>query len=272
MCCVLLSLCRPPGCFLVPPDAPIYLAPQVLIVFKLVGVSLLVLMALLEHWLQEGVVPLPQPPANSSFGVECEPRHHRRHQVTASSGSIDVYQELVGGAPSPLHAPPAWKSITIVCIYLLRTAMMNSGYPLNSSILMDFTPKSQRARWQSLGSIVRFGWCGSAALGGVLADAYGYSHTFLVTAAIQLLAVLIQLLLVPIVPRSEKPAPPADPPPLEEYAATEPPLPPSPPKHTSTTIDPLVRYSAQHVQHHSITDHSVEPLHTSPRRSTSSIQ
>jgi hypothetical protein len=37
---------------------------------------------------------------------------------------------------------------------------------------MDFVPKQERARWKSLESVGAFGWCGSAALGGILADKY----------------------------------------------------------------------------------------------------
>ena len=37
---------------------------------------------------------------------------------------------------------------------------------------MDYVPKETRARWKSLESIAQFGWCGSAALGGILADQY----------------------------------------------------------------------------------------------------
>ena len=54
--------------------------------------------------------------------------------------------------------------MVIVLVYLLRTALMNCTYPLDASIMMDFTPTHQRARWQSLGSIVKFGWCGAPGL------------------------------------------------------------------------------------------------------------
>jgi hypothetical protein len=52
---------------------------------------------------------------------------------------------------------------------------MNSTYAIQESVLMDFVPKSTRARWKSLESVASFGWCGSAVLGGVLADASSYS-------------------------------------------------------------------------------------------------
>jgi MFS family permease len=117
--------------------------------------------------------------------------------------TFTALSEAAAGDHGLLDQPPLWKVMIIVIIYLIRTALMNCTYPLNSSILMDFTPKAQRARWQSLGSIVRFGRCGSAALGGVLADQYGYSSTFLITACIQTVGTLIQFLLWPLVPRVE---------------------------------------------------------------------
>lgn len=80
---------------------------------------------------------------------------------------------------------------------------MNCTYPLEESILMDFVPKSRRARWKSLDSIGIFGWCGSAALGGYLADVNGYAFTFLITAGVQYFATILQGLLIFLVPRSE---------------------------------------------------------------------
>ena len=62
---------------------------------------------------------------------------------------------------------------------------MNCTYPLRESILMDYVSQSTRARWKSLDSIATFGWCGSAALGGVLSDKYSYTYTFVLTAALQ---------------------------------------------------------------------------------------
>ena len=92
----------------------------------------------------------------------------------------------------------------LVSVYLLRTGLMNCTYPLEESILMDFVPSNQRARWKSLDSVGVFGWCGSAALGGYLADRFGYTFTFLVTAGIQGTATLLQATLMLVVPRSEK--------------------------------------------------------------------
>ena len=71
---------------------------------------------------------------------------------------------------------------------------------------MDFVPSQQRARWKSLESVAVFGWCGSAALGGYLADqpGVGYTGTFLYTAGVQGAAVLLQASLLLIVPLHEK--------------------------------------------------------------------
>ena len=92
----------------------------------------------------------------------------------------------------------------IVPIYVIRTGLMTSTYPLNESILMDFVPKKKRARWKSLESISSLGWCGSAVLGGVLADSTSYSSTFLYTAGLQFIGVLLQGTLVWVVPRKEQ--------------------------------------------------------------------
>jgi len=90
-----------------------------------------------------------------------------------------------------------------VPVYVVRTAIMNATGPLEESIVMDFVPSSSRARWKSLDSISTFGWCGSAALGGYLADRYSYAFTFQITASLQGASGLILLLLLPLVPRRE---------------------------------------------------------------------
>jgi len=92
----------------------------------------------------------------------------------------------------------------LVPIYVARTALMNSPYPLQESILMDFVPKDERARWKSLESISQFGWCGSAALGGFFSDRWDYTFTFFITAIIQTMGILTFSLLLPLVPRREK--------------------------------------------------------------------
>jgi MFS family permease len=91
----------------------------------------------------------------------------------------------------------------LVPVYVLRTSLMNASYPIQESILMDFVPKEERARWKSLDSVASFGWCGSAALGGWLADKFDYTYTFLITAVLQTIGTLVWCLLLPLVPRQE---------------------------------------------------------------------
>ena len=45
--------------------------------------------------------------------------------------------------------------------------------------------------------------CGSAAFGGWLADKYDYTYSFLITAILQSLGILIWATLLPLVPRKE---------------------------------------------------------------------
>ena len=47
----------------------------------------------------------------------------------------------------------SWHSM--VPLYLVRTSLMNSAYPLTESILMDNVPRDRRARWKSLESVLQ---------------------------------------------------------------------------------------------------------------------
>ena len=88
----------------------------------------------------------------------------------------------------------------IICpIYIFRTAIMNSSYPLEESILMDSVPSHQRAKWKTLESISVAGWAGSAFVGGALADRYGYQSTFFITAALQGIGSVAIIFLLPLV-------------------------------------------------------------------------
>ena len=101
----------------------------------------------------------------------------------------------------------------IVAFYVVRTALMNCTYPLEESILMDYVPKHTRARWKSLESVSMFGWCGSALAGGVLADKFGYTRTFLITIGLQGTGMLFYAQLLGIVAKEadlQKQAPPPD--------------------------------------------------------------
>jgi MFS family permease len=108
-----------------------------------------------------------------------------------------------GGGGRVDHVVRLLKVLLMVAIYIARTTLMNCTYPLEEAILMDYVPKATRARWKSLDSIMVFGWCGSAAIGGIIADKYDYSATFLVTAALQALGTLVFAYLYFVIPRHQ---------------------------------------------------------------------
>jgi len=89
----------------------------------------------------------------------------------------------------------------LVCLHLLRTALANSKEPLARAILADFIPSAKRGRWNAVHSLTGMTWTGSAAVGGVLCDRYGYGNTFVFTAGIYLLASSFWLPIIPFVPR-----------------------------------------------------------------------
>lgn len=117
-----------------------------------------------------------------------------------STGGVACLLAMVFGFDHYFHQ----HKYQLVVMYLLRTALMNCTYPLFGSILMDFVPKQERARWKSLESISQFGWCGSAALGGYISDRFSYNHTFGVTALLQGIGIILFAFLLPLVPRREQ--------------------------------------------------------------------
>jgi MFS family permease len=99
----------------------------------------------------------------------------------------------------------SWRNYWIIVpIYVVRTVFMNSTSPLIRSIVMDYSPKHNRGKWSSIESITSFGWSGSAYIGGILTDKYGYGGSFLGTAILQFLAGLILCFLLPLVPLEKK--------------------------------------------------------------------
>jgi len=95
-----------------------------------------------------------------------------------------------------------------LAFYFIRSGMANSVYPLNKSIMFDFTPSNQRGRWNAIETLSGSVWSGSAFLGGFLSDAHGYGFTFLITAGIYMFAMLIYSPLLYIVPRKSGPKTP----------------------------------------------------------------
>ena len=128
--------------------------------------------------------------------------------MTACGVSLLVALALLfdgGGLGANPTRRSGWMSqwYVIVPVYIARTSFMNCTYALQESILMDSVPKDTRARWKTLQSVSVLGWCGSAVVGGVLADHFGYTFTFLITALLQGCGGLVFGLLLPLVPRLE---------------------------------------------------------------------
>jgi len=68
---------------------------------------------------------------------------------------------------------------------------------------MDFVLKTSRGKWNAVDGVTRLSWSGSALVGGLLIDKYGYGYTFYFTAILQFIAYCFLIPLLYIVP-SEK--------------------------------------------------------------------
>ena len=76
-----------------------------------------------------------------------------------------------------------------------------------TSILMDYVTKDSRAKWASFQTVTAFGWSGSAFLGGIIVDHYGFDTVFFVTAGMQALGMCVQSLLLGVVLSEENKVP-----------------------------------------------------------------
>jgi len=94
----------------------------------------------------------------------------------------------------------------LLTVFLLRGGFANASYPIDRSILMDFTPSSQRGRWNTVESFTSMTWSGSAFIGGLLSDSHDYRYTFLITAVVYATACLLYAPLLALVPQKERQA------------------------------------------------------------------
>ncbi|RLN44388.1 hypothetical protein BBO99_00000861 [Phytophthora kernoviae] len=83
-------------------------------------------------------------------------------------------------------------------LFLAHGAFMQCTDPLRRSVLMDFVPKSHRARWASLAGLTAASWAGSAVLGGIIVDSYGYRLCFLVAALVYICGLALETILIPL--------------------------------------------------------------------------
>ena len=95
------------------------------------------------------------------------------------------------------------KPLIMSIIFVFRTAIMNSATGIKRSILMDAVPKASRVRWNSLESMTRMTWSGSAVLGGYLVDRFGYRYCFFVTAIVYSVSSTPFLYLTYLLPKLE---------------------------------------------------------------------
>mmetsp|Transcript_67390 Transcript_67390/g.158797 ORF Transcript_67390/g.158797 Transcript_67390/m.158797 type:complete len:174 (-) Transcript_67390:94-615(-) len=94
----------------------------------------------------------------------------------------------------------------LLVVFMVRGGFANSTNPIDRSILMDYTPSTQRGMWNAIQSLTSMTWSGSAFLGGFLSDSHDYRFTFVITGLIYALACLIYSPLLWLVPRKEKDA------------------------------------------------------------------
>lgn len=92
----------------------------------------------------------------------------------------------------------------LLSVYLARGGFQNSSYPIDRSILMDFTPTTQRGMWNAVESLTSMTWSGSAFLGGLLSDSHDYRYTFLMTGIVYTGAWMVYTPLLRLVPPREK--------------------------------------------------------------------
>jgi hypothetical protein len=85
----------------------------------------------------------------------------------------------------------------VISLYFIST-FQHCCRPLKKSILMDYPRKSTRGRWNSLDSVTRFGWSGSAVLGGYIIDRWDYGASFLATGLAQILSASVLFVLLPL--------------------------------------------------------------------------
>jgi len=92
--------------------------------------------------------------------------------------------------------------VSLVC-YNGLAGCFNSTDALEKSLLMDYVPEKQRARWSSVDSVASVTWSGSAELGALMLNKIGYSYTFLVTAGVLFVSLTPWVVLFAFIPRKE---------------------------------------------------------------------
>ncbi|KAF4674104.1 hypothetical protein FOL46_005808 [Perkinsus olseni] len=72
----------------------------------------------------------------------------------------------------------------LLVLYVIRMAFMNCSRPVFRAMLMDHTPRKDRGKVNAVDMVRMFSWSGSAAIGGLLVDHWGYRFNFIVTGLV----------------------------------------------------------------------------------------
>eukprot|EP00746_Dinoflagellata_sp_MGD_P096218 gnl/MRDRNA2_/MRDRNA2_385641_c0_seq1.p1 gnl/MRDRNA2_/MRDRNA2_385641_c0~~gnl/MRDRNA2_/MRDRNA2_385641_c0_seq1.p1 ORF type:complete len:219 (+),score=25.55 gnl/MRDRNA2_/MRDRNA2_385641_c0_seq1:45-659(+) len=123
-----------------------------------------------------------------------------RMQVVIPCFMVGITCTLLLGSLRNLYTEPA----VMIPLFMLRCTIMWSTGALKGSVIADYTPKAQRARWKALESITAMGWSGSAAVGGFLIDRFGYGPTFVITGCFQATVIPLWFVLLPIVAKESE--------------------------------------------------------------------
>ena len=70
---------------------------------------------------------------------------------------------------------------------------------IEKAVLMDYSPKRSRGRWNALESFNRVSWAGSSAVGGVLSAYLGWTSVFVASGIFTGLSVLTMSALIAVV-------------------------------------------------------------------------
>eukprot|EP00922_Rhytidocystis_sp_ex-Travisia-forbesii_P047948 GHVS01071464.1.p1 GENE.GHVS01071464.1~~GHVS01071464.1.p1 ORF type:complete len:355 (-),score=59.73 GHVS01071464.1:1139-2203(-) len=79
----------------------------------------------------------------------------------------------------------------LLLVFVLRGALQNANYPIDRSLIMDYTKNTDRGKWNAVESFTSMTWSGSAVIGGVLADSHDYRYAFRLTGFVYLVALLV---------------------------------------------------------------------------------
>ena len=106
-------------------------------------------------------------------------------------------------AAGPGRWPEISHTTSTLCRSLLTRARKTAICCCQKSILNDYVKKEERGFWNALESITRVGWSGSAMVGGIIVNRFGFGWSFGLTASMQFLAWCFRWTLLPLVPKRE---------------------------------------------------------------------